>query len=90
MGVLTQRIDLDLTMVPVVVMTCSTLHNYCEINKVYLDEDLIRANVQKHLHDEEMHKNIPDPVFSGSTSEGQNIRSILTEYINNNLPDNYL
>ncbi|XP_057293071.1 putative nuclease HARBI1 [Hydractinia symbiolongicarpus] len=88
-GILTKKIDLDLNIVPLIVMTCFTLHNFCEINTTVIDEELVTANIEKHKNDESLNKNIPDPIYSGNTSEGHEIRSLLTEYINQNLPDSY-
>ena len=36
-----------------------------------------------------LHKNIPDPVFSHTTREGEVVRETLTKYIQINSPDNY-
>ena len=44
-SILTKKVDLKIESVPVVVYACFVLHNYCEINKSYLDEDLVRCQM---------------------------------------------
>ena len=88
-GILTRKIDLDLTKVPTLIIACFVLHNYCESNMVCLDDDLERAQLEKNREDADIFSNIPDPIYSGTTVEGQEIRDLLTSYINHNLPDSY-
>ena len=88
-GILTRKMDLDLIKVPTVIIACFVLHNYCESNQVYLDEELERAQIEKNRADADIFSNIPDPIYSGTTTEGQEIRDLLTSYISQNLPDSY-
>jgi len=88
-GILTRRIDLDLTKVPTLIIACFVLHNYCESNRVCLDEELETAQLEKNRQDAEVFSNTPDPMYSGTTVEGQEVRDLLTRYINHNLPDSY-
>ena len=87
--ILKKKIDLKLTVIPIVVLACFTLHNYCESMKSCIDEDILKAQIESNMRDTDLYKNIPDPIYSGTLSEGQNIRNILTKYIKQNLPDEY-
>ena len=49
--------DLKLESVPVVANACFILHNFCEKNKSYIDEDLVRAQWHCMRSNKEMHKN---------------------------------
>ena len=88
-GFLTRKVDLTLEMVPTVAYSCFVLHNYCEIKGNYLDDDEVRAQILRHQTEEESHPNMPDLVYSCETSEGDYVRTVLTKYIQENLPDDY-
>ena len=88
-GILTRKIDLDLTKVPTLIIAWFVLHNYCESNKILLDEELERVQIEKNREDANIFSNIPDPIYSGTTAEGQEIRDLLTAYVNQNLPHSY-
>ena len=74
---------------PTVVYSCFVLHNYCEYKQHGLGEEKIQAQIMRHRNEEENTPNVPDPVYSPNTDEGEYVRSILTEYIRQNLPDSY-
>ena len=59
-SVLTKKIDLDLTTVPLVVFACFVLHNFCERNKTCIDEELVKSQMQVASTVNE--KNVPDPI----------------------------
>ena len=82
--------DLNLNLVPTVVLACFVLHNFCEVNNDDIDMELVKSQIERNQHDEVMHKNIPDPVYSGDTGEGEMIRQTLTDYIKLNMPDKLL
>ena len=84
MSVLTRKVDLKIESVPVVVYACFVLHNYCEINKSYLEEDLIRCQMELNTRNEEQNQSIVDPVYSGDHSEGNVVRKTITNYIRDN------
>ena len=88
-GILTRKIDLDLTKVPTLIIACFVLHNYCESNTILLDEELERVHIEKNRKDANIFSNIPDPIYLRTTAEGQEIRDLLTAYVNENLPDSY-
>jgi len=88
-GFLTRKADLKLEMVPTVAYSCFVLHNYCEIKGNYLDDEEVRAQILRHQTEEESHPNMPDPVYSCETSEGDYVRTVLNKYIQPNLPDDY-
>ena len=86
---LTRKVDLKFEMVPTVSYTCFVLHNFLEMQKMPIDEDAVLAQKLRHQIEEENAANIPDPIYSCDSEEGQYVRSVLTEYIKQNLPDNY-
>lgn len=88
-GFLTRKVDLKLEMVPTVAYSCFVLHNYCEIKGSCLDDEEVRAQILRHQTEEESLPNVPDPVYSCETSEGEYVRTVLTKYIQLNLPDDY-
>lgn len=86
-GFLSRKVDLKFESVPTVVYSCFVLHNFCERNKGHgFDTEAIDVQIQQHLEDETL--NTPDPVYSYNNQEGEIVRSVLTEYITHNLPDN--
>jgi hypothetical protein len=89
-GFLSRKVDLKFESIPTVVYSCFILHNYCERNKdCGLDEEAVQHQIEQHQQEEEEQPNIPDQVYSKNNSEGELVRSVLTEYITHNLPDNY-
>ena len=83
------KVDLDSTKVPTLIISCLVLQNYCESDSVCLDEDFERVYLKKNREDAENFSNIPDPVYSGTTVDGQYIRDLLTSYVSHNLPNQY-
>ena len=81
--------DLKLENIPIFVMACFVLHNYCEIHNDSIDMDAVKAQMEWNKSADILHKNIPDPVNSGTTGEGEAIRETLTQYIHINMPHNY-
>ena len=88
-SILTRKMDLKLETIPVVVMACFVLHNYCEIHNDNIDMGVVKAQMEWNKSEDILHKNIPDPVYSGTTGEGEAIRETLTQYIQINMPHNY-
>ena len=86
---LTRVVDIRLEMVPTVAHSCFILHNYCERNGNRIDEDEIQAQVLRHQIEERRAPNTPDPVYSSNNGEGEYVRSILKDYVKQNLPDSY-
>lgn len=81
---LTKKVDLKLDFVPVAVYTCFVLHNFCELNKCTIDQDLVKTQMEKHIHEK---KDQPlDPIFSGNIDEGEIVRKVITDYIEDSLP----
>ena len=73
--------------VPVKVNACFVLHNYCEQHSAYLNEDIVTSQIEHAKRNEEETRNVPDPVYSCNSSEGEVVRNILTSYIHLSLPD---
>ena len=55
--------DLKLEILPTVIYACFILHNYCEKNKLYVDEEVVKSQIEIFRINEENCKNIPDPIF---------------------------
>ena len=49
----------------------------------------VKAQMEWNKSADILHKNIPDPVYSGTTGEGDAIRETSTQYIHINMPHNY-
>ena len=86
-SILTRTMDLSLNIIPTVVYACFTLHNYCEQHKTYVDTDQVQKQFDLMQANEEEHKNLPDPIFSTNSDEGDTIRNALTSCIYTSLPD---
>ena len=86
-AILTKKIDFKLESVPILIYTCFVLHNFCEFECCHLDENLVRMQIERNKAEEEKLKNIPDPVYSYGNGEGEFVRTVLTSYIHDNLPD---
>ena len=84
-SILSRKMDLNVTSVPKVILACFVLHNFCELHGCTLDEAQIQAHMKSYQDDEEAHKNVPDPVYSCSLSEGEVVRDTLTSFISHNL-----
>ena len=87
--ILTRPIDFKLEVIPTIVPACFTLHNICELKNSYFDEELVQSQVMNNREESNKYRDIPDPIYSGTTNEGKNIRDTLTMYVKHNLPDNY-
>ena len=78
---LTRTVDLKFEAVPAVVYSCFVLHNFCESKNCFgLDEEEIEGQIKRHRLQEQNNINLPNPMYSNNTSEGEYIRSILTNY----------
>ena len=81
--ILTRPVDLKLDITPQVIYSCFVLHNYCQTkSSCTLDVDEVKQYTENRKRDEVNEP--PDPIYSSNTSEGENIRGILTEYIDQN------
>ena len=86
-SILTRKIDFKLKSVPILIYACFVLHDFCERECCHLDENLVWMQIERSKAEEEKLKTIPDPVYSYDNGEGEFVRSVLTSYINDNLPD---
>lgn len=85
--VLTRKMDLKITAVPTVVYACFVLHNFCEKNKRYVDEDLVQEQIRSAMNNSGDRDEASDPVYSVDSGEGVVVRDLLTKYVRFNLPD---
>ena len=45
-AILTRKMDLKLETLPTVTCGCFILHNYCENNKSYIDEEVVKSQIE--------------------------------------------
>lgn len=79
-SILTRKIDFNTEMVPTVIYACFVLHNFCESRGCSLDEEAVKAQMGRNQMEEDINKNIPDPVYSCTTG-GVVVRDTLTSFI---------
>ncbi len=80
--------DLSLNILPIVIYACFTLHNFCEQHKAYdVDHEQVQKQVELIKANEEEHGNLPHPVYSTNSDEGDIGQRILTSYIRTCLSD---
>lgn len=84
---LMKQVDLNLDLVPIVVYACFVLHNFCEQKNCFVDKELVQQQQCAQIVNQQQAKTIPDPIFSGTLDEGAVIRSIITSFIEKNLPE---
>ena len=80
-AILKRKMDLKLEILPTVIYACFILHNYCEKNKLYNDEEVVKSQLEILKKNEKNYKNVPDPIFSFNCSEGMITRKTITQYI---------
>ena len=79
--------DLRLGSIATVIYACFVLHNFYEYHNTYVDEDLVKLQIEVAKRNNEGIDNAPDPVYSCNISEGEVVRRVLMEYIKTSLPD---
>ena len=57
------------------------LHNYCENNKLHVEEEVLKSQIEIFKKNEQNYKNIPDTIFSFDCGEGTVTRKTITQYI---------
>lgn len=71
-----------------VVYSCFVLHSFCEPkNYSGLDKGEVESRIMRHRLEEQNNINLPDFIYSNSTTEGEYIWSIMNNYIQEHLPD---
>ena len=86
-SILTRKMDLKLDNIPTVIYACFVLRNFCEYHSTYVDEDLLKLQIEVAKRNNEGIDNAPYPVYFGNISEGEILRRMLIEYIKTNSPD---
>ena len=86
-SILTRKIYLKLDNIPTVIYACFVLHNFCEYHNTYIDEDLVKWQIEVLKRNNEGIDNASDPVYSCNISKGEVVRRKLIEYIKTSLPD---
>ena len=73
--------DLKLDTIVIVVFTCFVLHNFCEYHNTFVEEDLVKLQIEVVERNNEEIGNAPDTAYSGNISEEEIVRRMLIEYI---------
>ena len=68
-SILTQKMDLKLDNIPTVIYACSVLHNFCEYDNTYVEEDLVKLQTEDAKRNNEGIDHAPDPVYSCNISK---------------------
>ena len=84
-SILTRIIDLKLEDVPIIVYACFVLHNFSEGHNSYIDDELVKKQLENIARNERIHSNTPDPVYSINEAEGEITRKTLTKMISNDI-----
>ena len=48
---------------------------------MYIDEEVVKSQIEILKKNEESYKNVPDPIFSSDCAEGIVARKTITQYI---------
>ena len=80
-SILTRKIDFNTEMVPTVIYACFVLHNFSESHGCGLDEEAVKAQMRQNQIEEDINKNIPDPIYSCTTGEGVVVKDTLASFI---------
>jgi len=68
---------------PTLIRACFTLHNFCEMKNSYIDDEELHIQMENNKVEEVSFKNIPDPIYSSTNSDGVIVRNILKDFISN-------
>ena len=79
--------DLKLDNIPRVIYPCFVLHIFYEYRNTYVDEDLVKLQIEVAKKINERIGNAPDPVYYCNISEGKVVRRMLIEYNKTSLFD---
>ena len=85
-----QKMNLKLGNIPTIIYVCFVLHNFCEYHNTYVDEDLIKLQIEVAKINKEGINSVPDPIFTCNISEGEVVRRMLIEYMKTSLPDHLI
>ncbi len=64
-----KKVDLKLESVLTVVYACFGLHNFCETNQSYVDEDQVKSQIELNKRNENQNKDMLDPIYSTAMLE---------------------
>ena len=73
-GILTRKMGLKLEIIPVVIYACFVLHKICKDNNnnnSYIDQELVKSQIESIKKKEGTCYTIPDPVFSYDMGKGK-------------------
>ena len=84
-AILTRSMNFKLEEMPTIIYACFVLHNFCEKQNAYIDQDVVNSQVVVIKRNEAQFKNIPDPTYSYNEDEGNVIRKILTDIVLQNM-----
>lgn len=75
--ILTMPIRFKLEDVPLIILSCFVLHNWCEQHKIVVDESVLQQQIQKNRL---MKSTSIDRRFTYSLAEGRKVRDIIKDY----------
>ena len=73
--------DLILEILTTAIYVCFNLHNYCQKNKLHLDEEVVKSEIKILKTNEGNYKNYLEPVFLFGCVEGTITRKTIRQYI---------
>ena len=85
----TQKMNLKLGNIPTIIYVCFVLHNFCEYHNTYVDEDLIKLQIEVAKRNKEGIDTLMS-IFTCNISEGEVVRGMLIEYMETSLPDHLI
>ena len=77
--ILNRPLDVDLDFAFTMIYSCFVLHNFCEKNKVDINNDLVRTQMSIEQRCQN-HAQI-DKLYSYNSAEGKKVRDALAEYL---------
>ena len=87
-SMLTRKMYLELDNFSTVIYACFVLHNFFfEYHNAYVDEDLVKLQIEVAYRNNEGIDSAPDPVYYYNISEVEVVRRMLIEYTKTSLPD---
>lgn len=83
--ILNRNLDVDTDFASTLIYACFVLHNFCEINKIEINADLVKTqiSIEKRMQVCEHHKKI-DKLYSYTSSRGKKVRDAIAEYLAEN------
>ena len=75
---------MQLTFIPEIIYACFVLHNFCEIQRVSLDDEAVQQQIAYDIATQP--NTVADCLYSCNTAEGAQVRSIITKMYREHIP----